>query len=123
MYSRGGYPPQQQQRGPAMYGHQQDDDASSVGSAGQSPVPAGVGMAMGPKRERSGSMGSVGSNGQEMPSVLNGAGSMGRRQQQWADEYAMGMGGGSLSGMGMGGRGASAALAVGGGNAFGSMML
>ncbi|KAI0732451.1 hypothetical protein BC629DRAFT_1631011 [Irpex lacteus] len=124
MYSRGGYPPQQQQRGPAMYGHQQDDDASSVGSAGQSPVPAGVGMAMGvPKRERSGSMGSVGSNGQEMPSVLNGAGPMGRRQQQWADEYAMGMGGGSLSGMGMGGRGASAALAVGGGNAFGSMML
>ncbi|KAI0083390.1 hypothetical protein BDY19DRAFT_701613 [Irpex rosettiformis] len=123
-----GYP---QQR----YAHQQqdNDDASSVGSAGQSPVPAGVGMGM-VKRERSGSMGSVGSNGQEMPGVLGGASAMGRRQQQqqqqWPGEEGygmgmggMGMGGGSLSGMGMGGRGATAALAVGGGNAFGAMML
>ncbi|KAI0086277.1 hypothetical protein BDY19DRAFT_1059116 [Irpex rosettiformis] len=118
------------QRGYTQQRYAQDnDDGSSVGSAGQqSPVPAGVGMGM-VKRERSGSIGSVGSSGQEM---LGGVGAMGRRQQQqqqqWTGEegYGMGMGGmggGSLSGMGMGGRGASAALAVGGGNVFGAMML
>jgi hypothetical protein len=108
-----GYPAQP----PRMYSDQQDDDASSVGSVGHSPVPAG-GVA---KRERSGSMGSVGSNGPEM---LSSAGAMGRRQQ-WGDGmYGMVQGmGGSMSGMGMGGRGASAAMSVGGGNAYGSMML
>ncbi|KAI0340018.1 hypothetical protein BDW22DRAFT_431325 [Trametopsis cervina] len=123
----------QQQRG---YGAPQrvvyttdNDDSSSVGSAGHSPVPSG-----GLKRARSGSMGSVGSNG-EMPSVLGAAAAMGRRQQ-WAEEgmYAMqGMQGmqqqqqqglgGAMSGMGMGGRGGSAGMGVSGGNAFANMML
>lgn len=125
-----------------------NDDASSVGSAGHSPVPGnGNNNVVIAKRERSGSMGSVGSNG-EMPSVLNGG--MGRRgpqQGQWDEAgmggYGMGMNGmgmgmagatggmgmgpqgNGMSGMGMGGRGASAAMSVvgGGGNAFGAMML
>ncbi|KAI0685052.1 hypothetical protein BC835DRAFT_1421649 [Cytidiella melzeri] len=119
-YAQRAYPPQQPRYA------QDSDDASSVGSVGHSPVPTGV---VG-KRERSGSMGSVGSNGPEMPGVLAGAGPMGRRSQWEEDIYGMvqggamqGMGGGSMSGMGMGGRGASAAMSVGGGNAFGAMML
>ena len=121
-----------------MYGSPIDnDDASSVGSAGQSPVPgAGSGGPNHPmKRERSGSMGSVGASGSapgsyEMPSVLGGGGAgLGRRMgpaAAWDESMAMngGMGPmGGLGGMGMGGRGAQAAMSVGGGNAYGAMML
>ncbi|KIP01746.1 hypothetical protein PHLGIDRAFT_38191 [Phlebiopsis gigantea 11061_1 CR5-6] len=119
-----------------MYGSPIDnDDASSVGSAGQSPIPGagsgGPNHAM--KRERSGSMGSVGSSGSqpgsyEVPTVLGGG--MGRRMGPAAGSWEenMGMHGGmgpmgGLGGMGMGGRGAQAAMSVGGGNAYGAMML
>lgn len=124
------------QGGGHMYGSPIDnDDASSVGSAGHSPVPGGSsGGAVQAKRERSGSMGSVGSNpstpgSYEMPSVLGGGAGLTRRAAtgSW-DEGMGGMPGmgpiGGLGGMGMGGRGAQAAMTVGGGgNAFGAMML
>lgn len=121
-----------------MYGSPVDDDASSVGSAGHSPVPGGNGGSHPAKRERSGSMGSVGSNGStpgsyEMPSVIPGGAGLTRRMGPagaWDEGMNMngGMSGmgpmGGLGGMGMGGRGAQAAMAVGGGgNAFATMML
>lgn len=151
-----GMPPQQQQqqqqqymlnlqRQQSMYQGQQghlygspidNDDASSVGSAGHSPVPGSNGNHP-TKRERSGSMGSVGSNrstpgSYEMPGVLAGGAGLARRMGPtgvWDEGMTMnggvpGMGQmGGLGGMGMGGRGAQAAMAVGGGNAFGAMML
>lgn len=140
MPSRQGPPPPPMYQGQSghMYGSPIDnDDASSVGSAGQSPVPgahphARHNIAM--KRERSGSMGSVGSSGSapgsyEMPSVLGGAPGLARRMGPAAPGWDEGMGMGpmgpmgGLGGMGMGGRGAQAAMSVGGGNAYGAMML
>jgi len=127
-----------------MYGSPIDnDDASSVGSAGQSPVPgADNGVAIVTKRERSGSMGSVGSNGSNHAPGGNGyemptAAGMSRRMGPGAPgswDEAMNMNGGmpamgpignlGVGGMGMGGRGAQAAMTVGGGgNAFAAMML
>ena len=124
-----------------MYGSPIDnDDASSVGSAGHSPVP-GAGnnsSAIAAKRERSGSMGSVGSagsntpaSGYEMPAGMSrrmGPGATGSWDEGMAMSggmSAMGpIGGLGVGGMGMGGRGAQAAMTVGGGgNAFAAMML
>ncbi|EKM54927.1 uncharacterized protein PHACADRAFT_255141 [Phanerochaete carnosa HHB-10118-sp] len=127
-----------------MYGSPIDnDDTSSVGSAGQSPVPgADSNMAIAAKRERSGSMGSVGSagshnapsgSGYEMPAAAGMSRRMGPGAPGSWDESmtmnggmpAMGpIGGLGVGGMGMGGRGAQAAMTVGGGgNVFAAMML
>ncbi|KAF7800311.1 hypothetical protein EIP86_011560 [Pleurotus ostreatoroseus] len=113
-----------------MYGSPIDnDDASSVGSA-HSPVPGAT------KRERSGSMGSVGSAGSPAGSYemgLAGAAGVPRRMGAggagWGEE-SMGIGGGmagmgpmgGMAGMGMAGRTVSVG---GGGNAqgFAAMML
>jgi hypothetical protein len=137
MYPGGG-------QGGHMYGSPIDnDDASSVGSVGHSPVPGASGQNHPAKRERSGSMGSIGSNAStpgsyEMPSVLGGGAGLTRRMGpnptanggSWDESMGMngqmpGMGPmGGLGGMGMGGRGAQAAMTVGGGgNAFAAMML
>lgn len=129
-----------QPSGGHMYGSPIDnDDASSVGSAGQSPVPgAGNNVAIVTKRERSGSMGSVGSaggantpgGGYEMPAAAGmsrrmGHGATGSWDEGMTMNGAMGpIGGLGVGGMGMGGRGAQAAMTVGGGgNAFAAMML
>ena len=78
---------------------------------------------------RGGSSGSA-AGSYEMPSVLAGGAGLARRMGPaqagaWDEGMAMnGMGPmGGLGGMGMGGRGAQAAMSVGGGNAFGAMML
>lgn len=132
---------QQQQhghQGRGMYGSPvplDNDDASSVGSAaGHSPIPGAGAIA---KRERSGSMGSVGSNG-EMPVMgrrNTGAGSpagwdaegmVGMNGMVGMGMGAMGMGmGGGMNGMNMGGRSAPAmnVSVGGGGNSFAAMML
>lgn len=114
-------------QGGHMYGSPIDnDDASSVGSHGHSPVP-------GVKRQRSGSMGSNGSNGgYEMSGVMAGGAGMARRMGNGAWDEGMPMNGGmngmghmgGMSGMGMGGRGAQAGMSVGGGgNVYAAMML
>ena len=120
-----------------IYGSPIDnDDTSSVGST-HSPIP-GTGPGGVPKRERSGSMGSVGSNGSvnyEMGGVMGGGAGVPRRMtgstQGW--DESMGIGGGmaglgpmgAMGGMGLGGRGAPAISVGGGGNAQGyaAMML
>lgn len=126
-----------------MYGSPIDnDDTSSVGSAGQSPVP-GADSNIVAKRERSGSMGSVGSagshnapggSGYEMPAAAGMSRRMGPGAPgSWDEGMAMNggmpamgpIGGLGVGGMGMGGRGAQAAMTVGGGggNVFAAMML
>ncbi|THG96300.1 hypothetical protein EW026_g5508 [Hermanssonia centrifuga] len=125
-----------------IYGSPIDnDDASSVGSAaGHSPVPGGaMNAGNGTKRERSGSMGSVGSAGSghgnyEMSNVMASGAGVPRRMGTGAWDEGMGMGGGMgqmgqmgpMGGMGMAGRGAPTAISVGGGGnaqGFAAMML
>jgi hypothetical protein len=112
-----------------MYGSPVDgDDASSVGS---SPIPGASANVT--KRERSGSMGSVGSAGSgsfEMPNVMTANNGMPRRMTGpggWDENMGMGMGGGLAVGMsGMMSRGGQQPISVGGGgnaHGFASMMV
>jgi len=114
-----------------MYGSPVDgDDTSSVGS---SPIPGASANVT--KRERSGSMGSVGSAGSgsfEMPGVMAANNGMPRRMagpgaSVWDESMGMGMGGGLAVGMGgMMGRGGQQPISVGGGgnaHGFAAMMV